>query len=208
MYRLYWSAGSGALAPQVMCEELGVPHELVPVDIAAGEHRSPAYLRINPAGQVPALELPDGRIVTESAAMVLVLGERYRDGGLVPAPQDPDRPDFLRWLLFMATSVYTAYAGIHHSDRYTTHTGRLDGVREAAIRSLEHHYTLLDDAIAGDPWFLPRGYGALDIYLTMLTDWHPERDRLLHRHPVVGRLCAATEQREAFARVMARHRDE
>ena len=202
MYRLYWDAGTGALAPQVMFEELGVAWERVPVRIDAQAHRAPDYLAINPAGEVPALELPDGRLMTESAAMVLLIGERHPEGGLVPAGDDDDRADFLRWLLFMATSVYMTFTRNYYPERGTTDAHGAASVRQAALEQLERQYAILDDAIAGDPWFLARGYSALDIYLAMLTDWHPEPEALCERHPAVGRLCAATRRRPAFARAL------
>ena len=203
MYRLYWDAGTGALAPLAMFEELGVPCTRVPVRIDAEEHRGRDYLAINPVGEIPALELPDGRIMTESAAMVLLIGERHPEGGLVPGPDDADRPDFLRWLLFMATSVYMTFTRTVYPERGTTDPDAAEPVRQAALEQLERQYSILDGAIAGAPWFLARGYGALDIYLTMLTDWHPDPAALCERHPAVGRLCTATRRREAFARAMA-----
>ncbi len=76
MYRLYWAAGTGAIAPEVMLEAAGTAFERIVVDLAAGEHRRADYLAVNPVGEVPALVLPDGTVVTESAAIVLLLGER------------------------------------------------------------------------------------------------------------------------------------
>lgn len=77
MYCLCWEALSGAILPQVMFAEMEVPCERIPVDMHAGEHRSPEYLAIHPAGQVPALALPDGTVFGESGAIALVLGERH-----------------------------------------------------------------------------------------------------------------------------------
>ena len=205
MYRLYWEALSGAMLPEVMLEEMSVPYERIPVDMDAGEHRSPEYLAINPAGQVPALALPDGSVIGESAAMALLLGERHPEGSLVPAPADDDRPQFLRWLLFMATSVYPTFIRVNHPERFTTDPGGVEAVRDAAVDAVERQFALLDGAIAGDPWFLPRGYGALDIQLAMLADWHPDRPALLARNPAVRGLCEAIEARPAYARVRARH---
>lgn len=206
MYRLYWEARSGAMLPEVMFEEMSIAYERVPVDMAAGEHRSPEYLAINPVGQVPALVLPDGRVIAESAAMALLLGERHADGGLVPAPDADDRPALLRWLLFMATSVYMTFIRVNHPERFTTDAGCTEAVRVAAVDAVDQQFGILEGAIAGDPWFLPRGYTALDIQLAMLTDWHPDRAALLQRNPAVGRLCEAAEARPAYARVLARHR--
>jgi len=206
MYCLYSAPGAGSIAPEVMFEEAGIRYRTVPINLAAGEHLEADYLAINPAGQVPALRLPDGSLMTESAAMVLLIGERHPEAGLVPGNDQPERPTFLRWLLFMATAVYPAMLRINHTERFTTDADGMPAVREAALSSLVNQFTLLDQAVAGDPWFLASGYSALDIYLAMLADWHPQPKELLAECRSVARLCEATEQRPAFARVMARHR--
>lgn len=206
MLQLYWAPHTGVIAPEVMCEELGVDYERIPVDMKAGEHTADAYLRINPTGQVPAMILDDGTVVTESAAMVLLLGEREPGRGLVPPPGERGHAQCLRWLLFLATSVYGAFTGVYHSDRLTTEPAHEPEVRAASLQRLDRLFAMAGDAIEGDPWFLRGGYSALDIYLAMLADWHPEPARIREPNAALRRLCDAVEQRDAFARVMARHR--
>ncbi|WP_070989078.1 glutathione S-transferase family protein [Halofilum ochraceum] len=206
MYRLYWAAGTGAIAPEVMLEQAGVPFERVVIDLVAGEHREPDYLAINPTGEVPALQLPDGTMMTESAAMVLLLGERYPRTGLVPPPDDPERPRFLRWLLYLAAAVYPMLARMNHPERFAAPSCWSEPDRSEAIRCLDRQFGLVGDAIAGKPWFLPSGYGALDVYLTMLAGWHPEKDGMLARNSALAELVSATEVDTVYARVMERHR--
>jgi glutathione S-transferase len=204
-YTLYWEAQSGAFAPQVMLEEMAADYVVVPVDMASGEHRSPGYLAVNPTGQVPALGLPGGVVIGESAAMVLVLGERHPEGGLVPGSSDGDHPIFLRWLLFMAASVYMTFVRSNHPERFTTDETGIEGVRRAALRDATRYFDMLDDAIEGSPYFLGSGYGALDIYLAMLTIWHPDREALHVRNRKVGALCRAVTRRPVVARVLNEH---
>lgn len=204
-YTLYWEAQSGAIAPQLMLEETGTDYTIVPVDMASGEHRSPGYLTVNPTGQVPALSVPGGVVIGESAAMVLVLGERHPESGLVPGSSDADRPIFLRWLLFMAASVYMTFVRSNHPERFTTDETGIEGVRRAALRDVTRYFDMLDDAIEGSPYFLARGFGALDIYLAMLTIWHPDREELHARNRKVGALCRAVSRRPAVVRVMSQH---
>jgi glutathione S-transferase len=207
MLKLYWAPDTGVIAPEVMCEEMGLACERIPVDMAGGEHLGAAFRQINPACQVPTIILEDGTVVTESAAMVLLLGERDPRGALAPAPGAAERPVFLRWLMFLATSVYGAFMGVHHSDRFIGDPAHYADVRATALERLDDHFSIVEAAIAGDPWFLESGYSALDIYLAMLVGWHPEPGRILEQNPALHRLCDAIERRDAFARVMARHRD-
>lgn len=204
-YVLYWEALSGAIAPQVMLEEMQIDYDTVAVDMAKGEHLGPAYLEINPTGQVPAVRLPDGAVIGESAAIVLVLGERHPKAGLVPAADEPDRADFLRWLLFMATSVYMTVVRFNHPERFTLDPSGIEHVRDAALQSLDRSFGILNEAVSGAPYFLPRGYSALDIYLSMCLVWHPNPDELFDDNPKIGALCRAVNRRPAYAGVLAQH---
>ena len=84
MYTLYWSPGTASLCVHWMLIELGEPHELVKVDIEAGEHRKPEYLKLNPGGVVPTLVV-DGVPLGESAALCMILAERHPQAGFAPA---------------------------------------------------------------------------------------------------------------------------
>lgn len=84
-------------------QELGVPFEATTVNLAAGEHKSPAFLKINPAGKVPVLV--DGDLtLNESIAIVTYLGEKYIDKGFVPR-ELKQRAELDRWLMFTATEL-------------------------------------------------------------------------------------------------------
>ena len=125
MYTLFWETISGAMAPQAMMEEMGITYEKIAIDMAANEHRTEAYLAQIPTAQVPALKLDDGRVMGESAAIVLFLGEQHPEGKLVPVPGDKERPTFLFWLMYMATSGYMTFGQVmssrapHHRSRRT-----------------------------------------------------------------------------------------
>lgn len=205
-YQLYWEAQSGAIAPEMLLGELGVSFEIVPVDMARGEHLTTAYRALNPTGQVPALRLPEGTVVGESAAIVLVLGERHPESSLIPGPTDADRPQFLYWLLFMATSMYMAFVRSNHPERFTCDESGLEPVREAALNAIERQFAIIDDAMGASPFFLERGFSALDMYLSMLTIWHPDRDGLFARRPNVSSAVGATIARPVCRRVLTTHR--
>jgi glutathione S-transferase len=84
-------------------KELDADFEFVSVNLAASEHKHPDFLRLNPAGKVPVLV--DGDVVlTESAAIVLYLAEKYRDGGLIPVDLK-ERAQAYRWLMFAVTEL-------------------------------------------------------------------------------------------------------
>src|SRR3546814_13438863 len=64
---------------------------------------------VNPLRQVPALVLPGGELMTESAAILTWLADSHPAGGLAPAPDSPLRPRFLRWMSYISAQIYALY---------------------------------------------------------------------------------------------------
>ncbi len=77
MYKLYWAPGSAAMAPHAMLEDIGAPFELIKVDTANGEQRSPDYLKLNPHARVPTLVYDGEQVMYESTAICLFLADRH-----------------------------------------------------------------------------------------------------------------------------------
>jgi glutathione S-transferase len=101
--KLYEFAPTRSIRVRWTLQELGVGYESIPVNLVAGEHRRPEFLRINPAGKLPVLV--DGDLVlTESVAIVLYLADKYSDKGLIPTDLK-ERAQVNRWLLFAATEL-------------------------------------------------------------------------------------------------------
>jgi len=201
MYKLYWCPDSGSFAPHVMLEACAVPYERVLIDIRAGDQRKPEFLAVNPMGRVPAMGLPDGSVMTESAAITLYLADRYPEVGLAPAPDESDRAPFLRWLFFMATGIYEADLRYYYADRYTEAAGSAAEVKAVAGRDLDRLWGLLAEALRPGPFLLGERFSALDVYLLMLVSWYDPPETLLQRHSSIARLCDLVRERPAVARL-------
>ena len=103
MMRLYGLGPTRSLRALWALRELDAEFEFVPVDLRAGENRSPDFLRLNPAGKLPVLV--DGDLVlTESAAIVMYLAEKYADRGLMPSGLT-ERAQAYRWTMFAVTEL-------------------------------------------------------------------------------------------------------
>ena len=205
MYTLYWEFMAGSIVAQAMLEELSADYHLHHVDMEAGQHRTSEYLSRVPSGRVPAIELPDGTTIGETAAIVTVLGEHFPASNLVPPGSDPDRATFLFWLNVMATSGYLTVARHGHPERYASSTEAIDQVRSKAGEDLENFFDLMEQAISGDPYFLRRGFCALDIYLTMLTEWSEDKNWLYATRPALRALTALVSQRPAYLKALHTH---
>jgi glutathione S-transferase len=158
--RLYWRPGTSSLAPHAALAEIDVAYELVRVERDAAQ-TDPAYLALNPLGVVPTLVDGD-TVVTESAAILLYLADRYPEANLVPA----ERAEFYRWLIFMTNTLQTTLLRCIYPERYGT-----DGVLEIAIADAAQHFDLIDDRLEGREWLAGDHRTAADLFLFMLTRW-------------------------------------
>ncbi|MFN0153970.1 MAG: glutathione S-transferase family protein [Gaiella sp.] len=163
MLRLHYRSGSAAMAPHAALAEIGVPFELSPVERG---NPSAAYLRLNPAGRVPTLE--DGELVlTESAAILLHLGERFPEAELLPGdPGSHERACCYRALVHLTNTVQPALMRMYYPERYGT-----AGVADLAIEELGTEFERLDSALAGGEWLVGSRRSVADLFLFMLTDW-------------------------------------
>ena len=148
MYKLYWSPDTGSLAPQILLEEIGAEHELIEIDLEAGEETEAAYLEINPRGQVPTLILPDGTTMTESAAMLLHLAEQYPQANLLPPAASSERATVYRWLFFAACNIYESLLRLHYADMFTSDPATTEPVQVAARTQIDNSWALVENAMA------------------------------------------------------------
>ena len=195
MYKLYWAPNTGAFAPDVVLTLTGAPFERQRVDYDSKEHLGEAYRRLNPLGQIPVLQLPDGAAITESTAMVLHLVETFPEAELAPPAGSAARAIFHRWLVFLAVNVYGATLRYYYAERYTSDPDGTEGVRQAATRDLDSYYGVLERALDPGPFLTGRAFGAADIYLMMLVDWYPPAGAL----PGLEKLCSALKQEPRIA---------
>ena len=200
MYTLYWAPNTGAQVVEAVLVETGAPYRKRLVDLDRDAQHRPEYRAINPLGQIPALELPDGTVITESAAMVLYLADAFPRAGLLPPAGTTARAVALRWLLILAAPYYEADLRHFYPERYTTDPAGAPGVEEAAGRQLDRLMSQLDAALEPGPYLLGDGICAIDLYLFMVALWHPERRAILERWPRIGRHARLLRQRPSLAR--------
>jgi glutathione S-transferase len=203
MFKLYTSRGTGGFAAHAILEEAGARYRIVPVDTKAGEHKTVKFLKLNPMAQVPVLELPNGEVMTESAAMVIYLCDKL--GVMGPAPASRNRSRFLRWLVFLAVNTYTADLRAYYSDRFSTVPGDVTGIRAAALADMDRQFAIVDKAIGAGPFMLGRTFSALDVYLAMLVYWHPEPETVLTKHRAIATLVERVKARKSIKAINAFH---
>lgn len=207
-YKLYWAKGTGAFIPQVLFEEIGASYEKIVIDIEKEEHRGAEFLSINPLGEIPALVLPDGAFMTESAAMVLQICERHPEAKLAPPPGSAESAIFQRWLLFIAANLYPGNMRFYYGERFTTDPQGGEGVTRAARAALDHQFGILNKALSPGPYLLGETFSAVDLCLFMMIQWHPDIPQLLEANAGLKRHTELVAARPVVARVWAEHEDD
>ena len=196
MLTLYYAPGACSTAAHIVLEESGEQYEAKKVDLAGGEQRTEAYLKINPLGRVPALRLDSGAPLTENTAILPYLGKRF---GLWPQDAAAEAKA-LSLIGFFASSVHPAHAHVGRAERYTADTSAYPGIRDMGLKTFHGHLKQIDGMLADREWF-SNDYSVLDPYGFVFYSWGVRRelpmaelknytafkDRMLKR-PAVGRV--------------------
>lgn len=105
--KLYYNPQSRAVIAKWMLDECDAQYEIVPIDFTKREHKAPEFLKINPAGKLPALEDGDCKIF-EGAAICLYLGDKFPQAKLAPAIGTPERGRYLSLMVYSTSQLEPA----------------------------------------------------------------------------------------------------
>src|SRR5262249_17870845 len=141
----------------------------ITVNLLTAEHRSPAFLKINPAGKLPVLV--DGDLVlTESIAIVVYLAEKYRDKGLIPTELE-QRAKLMRWLLFTTTELeQPLWRIVRHTSLYPENK-RLPAEIALAREDFAEMAKVLEEHMSGRKFVVGDNVTVGDFVLAYTLDW-------------------------------------
>jgi glutathione S-transferase len=171
MLTLYYAPGACSMASHIVLEESGEKYEPRKVDLAGGEQRTEAYLKMNPLGRVPMLGLDDGSPLTENTAILPYLGKRF---GLWPNDAVAEAKA-LSLVGYFASSVHPAHAHVGRPERYTADTSAFPGIKEAGLKTFQTYLKQIDGMLAGREWFADK-YSVLDPYGLVFYSWGVRRE--------------------------------
>lgn len=177
-----------------MLEECGLDYVLIPVDLMAGDQKTPAHLALNPMGKVPVL-VDGGVPISESAAIGVYLADRYAPGRLAPALDDPDRGPFLQWCFFSPSVLEVAC--LAHAAGWAYKPG------QAGFGTYQSVVETLDRALTAGPWLLGQRFTMADVVLGGTALWMLQFGMLEKRpsfEDYAARLLARPAKQAANAR--------
>jgi GST-like protein len=208
MYTLYGKKGSGSATAQIALGILDTSYRVIETASWEPNDAFQELLRVNPLGQIPTLVLPDGSVLTESAAILIHLGSAHPDSGLLP--RDPSaRAQAVRGMVFIAANCYAAISVIDFPERWCADADNDDAVKErirAGTRARLHkHWEMFADLFPAGPYLGGEELGALDIHAAVVSKWSGTRKHLeAHRRELYATLLRV-EAHPKVAAVFAQH---
>jgi len=163
--KLYFAPGACSLSPHIVLQEAGIAAEVEQVDNREKKTKSGKdYWTINPKGQVPALQLDSGEILTEGPVIVQYLADQKPGTGLVPAAGTIERYRVQEWLNFITSELHKSFGPIF---RPTTP----DAYKAISKENIGKRFDWLDKQLAGRPYLMGDRFTVADAYLFTVLRW-------------------------------------
>ena len=207
-YVLYGKLGSGAASVHAALEIIGAPYRLMETASWEPNAAFDELLKINPIGQVPTLQLPDGSALSESAAILMHLAEAHPDAQLLPSDAST-RAQAIRGLVFVAANCYPCITIIDYPERFCANADADDAVKErirAGTRErLHRHWEIFADMFPPRPYLSGANLGALDLYAGVVSKWSGSRAHVAQHRPRFHEALQRIDAHPKVAPVFARH---
>jgi glutathione S-transferase len=187
--KLYYSSGACSLSPHIVLIEAGLPYTLEKVDLATKKTATGVdYLTINSKGAVPALQLDDGKVLTEGPAVVQYLADRQPESGLAPRAGSFERYQLMEMLNYITSEVHKGFGPLFNKEASAEWKG-------AAKIALGKKFDWLSAYLQGKSFLLGNTFTVADAYLFTILNWPAHLGIDLNKWPVLADYHSRIAQR-------------
>lgn len=159
--KLYFNPRSRAVIAKWLLDECDAEYELVPIDFKQQEHKAPEYLKINPAGKLPALVDGETRIF-ENVAIGLYLADKYPAARLAPKLDEPGRGRYLSLMVFATSQLEPAMGEALGGKEHSPFSGWNDYATTVQV---------VESELGDGPWLFGDWFTAADIMIGSMFIW-------------------------------------
>lgn len=163
--KLYFSPGACSLAPHIVLREIGADFTLAKVD--TGTHRTADgqdFYALNPKGQVPLLELPDGSRLTEGPVIAQYIADGANASALMPPAGSIARYRVMEWQNYITAELHKSFTPLFHAGLDATAKKTLGAI-------LSKKLAWVDAQLAGRSYLTGEVFTAADAYLFVVVGW-------------------------------------
>jgi len=197
--KLYYAPGACSLADHIVLEWIGAPYEAVRLSHA--DMKAPDFLRINPAGAVPALE-DDGWVLTQNSAILNYLADLHPDAGLAGDGSAKSRAEVNKWLAFLNSDLHPTFKPLFGTTAYLEDAEAIERSKDDASKKLRGLFERADAQLAGQDW-LSGSRSIADPYLYVVLRWAHKTGVDLADLDNLARFSQRMESDPAVQRVLA-----
>ena len=167
--KLYYAPGACSLSPHIALLEAGLAYDLVKVDLREKKlANGDDFWKVNPKGQVPALALDSGELVTEGPVIVQMIADRAKDKNLAPARDSAERYKLMEWLNYITTEL--------HKNLGPMFSPVLGDDAKAFFKDRAMaKFKYLNSQLAGSDYLMGKQFTVADGYLFTMLMWATER---------------------------------
>ena len=163
--KLYYSPGACSLSPHIALLEAGLPYDLVKVDLKAKKlENGDDYLKLNPKGQVPALGLDNGELLTEGPVIVQMIADKASAKNLAPARDSAERYKLQEWLNFITTELHKNFSPLFQP-------AIPDEAKNFFKDRIKGKFKYADSKLAGQDYLMGKQFTVADGYLFVMLKW-------------------------------------
>lgn len=183
MIQMFGAAGSGSVPVEAALTLAKIPFSVVEAATWNGEAEQAKVARVNPMRQVPALVLSGGEVMTESAAILIWIAERFPEARLAPPPGHEDRAQFLRWMAYVSAAIYSLYWVKDEPSRLTEGEASEALLVERTEARIAECWGRMDAQVDPGRYILGDELSVLDLYVAVVSRFRPRRRRFYEVAP-------------------------
>jgi len=172
--KLFYSPGACSIGIHLLLQEIGAPFETQRVMLAEGAQHKPEFLAINPKAKVPALQLDDGRALTEYPAIAWYLGASYPDAGLIPGDALGQAHALEAMDYCVATIHMRGFARLFRTSSFSENPAEQDAIKAQGHDIIASGFAVLDASLA-DRDYVAGDYSVADGAVYYVSRWGRER---------------------------------
>ena len=204
-YELIASKGCGSAIIEMALALSGLSHRVTMIPYLKPGPDRDRLVSLNPLGQVPTLILPDGMVMTESAAMILHINDAAPQAGLVPPGTLKDRAAFYNLLIVLVGAIYPTFTFGDDPKQFRLDDGAAATLREQTDARRMRIWQHVELHISPAPYALGAELSAIDLYLATMTAWRPGRAWFAEHCPRISAAATAAMRNPIIADVIERN---
>ena len=183
-FTLYGAAGSGSVPVEAAMTLIGLDYRVIEAVTWEDETERDKVTAVNPMRQIPALVLPGGETLTESAAILIWLADSHPEARLAPKLDDPRRAQFLRWMTFIPAAIYSMFWVRDEPSRLGGDNPQAQvEIQRRTVERIADCWRMMDAQITPGRFLLGEEMTVLDLYVAVASRWTPQRRRFYAEAP-------------------------